>query len=260
MKTLDLETVVLKVGNHASIEEGMCVMEAVSFVAGEPWSDSPACACPVVATFLRSWNDALPDDDRQQLKRYIPLLVGSKSTLEIERRRSAMAMDWLVRVQTTAWLRLAKLDTEADALASLPEIVDAATLNAALPALHTSQKKAAAARAAAWAASGAAARDAAWAASGAASGAAARDAAWDATWDASGAAARAAARDAAWDAAWDASGAAARAAAWDAAGDAAGAAARAAAWDASRDALKKTKEELQVSAHELVERMLALKD
>ena len=67
------------------------------------------------------------------------------------------------------------------------------------------------ARAAAWAAAGAAAGAAAWAAAGAAAGAAARDAARAAA----GAAARAAAGAAAGAAARDAAGAAAGAAAWD---------------------------------------------
>ena len=66
----------------------------------------------------------------------------------------------------------------------------------------------AAARAAAWDAAGAAARDAADAAAGAAA------------WDAAGAAARDAADAAAWAAAWDAAWAAARDAAWAAAGQA----------------------------------------
>ena len=65
-------------------------------------------------------------------------------------------------------------------------------------------------------------------------------------WDA----ARDVARDAARDAAWAAAGAAARAAAWAAAGAAAGAA----AWDA----LKETRDQLQLSAVDLVKRMAAL--
>ena len=65
-----------------------------------------------------------------------------------------------------------------------------------------------------------------------------------------------AARAAAGDAAW--------AAAWAAAGDAAWAAARAAAWDAAwaaaEDVLTETRDQLQLSAVELVERMAALAD
>ena len=225
-----------------------CVMEAVSFVAGEPWSDHPQCASRVIGAYLRSWNDALPTEERQQLKRYIPRLVGSAGTAEQEERRSWMALDWLIRTHAPAWLRLAGLDPEATVLAGLDEITSAVTLGAATEALSTARQNAAAA----WVA----ARDAAWAAARAA----ARDAAWDAARDAARAVARAAARDAAWAATWDA----ARDAAWAVARDAAWAATRDAAWaatwdaarDAARDALRSTVEELQVSSHDLVDRML----
>ena len=55
---------VLLVGSHDEAQFGreMCVMEAVAFVAGEPHSDTPTCACPVISAFLRSWNDSIPDD------------------------------------------------------------------------------------------------------------------------------------------------------------------------------------------------------
>jgi hypothetical protein len=234
-------------GNHASIEEGACVMELVSWVAGEPWSDHPECVCPVIAAFLRAWNDGLPDGERDTLLRpLIPLVMNTRATTAIERRRALMAADWLVREHTPAWLRLAKLDAHADALAALPEITDMAQCPSLMPILEAARTDAAAAWAAAWAAAGDAARDAAWAAAWAA----ARDAAWAAAWaaarDAAWAAARAAARDAAWAAAraaaWAAAGDAARTAAGDAArtaaGDAAWAAARAAAWAAAGDAAR----------------------
>jgi len=67
-------------GGHESWEKGACVMEAVAYVAGEPFSDHPACASPVITSFLISWNDSLPDDQRQMLKPYIPRIVGTKTT------------------------------------------------------------------------------------------------------------------------------------------------------------------------------------
>jgi hypothetical protein len=45
-RELDLEGLVLLSGKHKE-NQGMCVMEAVAYVAGEPWSDNPACACPM---------------------------------------------------------------------------------------------------------------------------------------------------------------------------------------------------------------------
>ena len=227
----------------------MCAMEAVAYIAGEPWSDHPKCACPVISAFMRSWNDGLPDEERTALLLpLIPKLVGTRGSKALEQRRATMSADWLIRVHTVAWLRLAKLNKQADLLASLPEITDFAQCPSLMPALEAVRTDAAAAwhaaRVAAWHAARAAAWDAAW------------DAAWAAAWDAARAAAWDAARAAAWAAARDA----ARAAAWAAARDAAWAAAWAAARDAAWAALSKTKTELQQSALKLVERMIELKD
>jgi hypothetical protein len=226
-------------GQHDDVSKGACVMEAVAYVAGE-WTDHPGCACPVIGAFLRAWNDGLPDADRTRLLRdLIPRLVGTRSTPDVELRRSRMALDWYVREQTPAWLDMAPSCTEhAAALRALQELVDGTTVETALVVLDRARVVAAAARAAAWAAARAAARDAAWAA--------ARDAARAAAW--------AAARDSAWAAARDAAWAAAMDSAWAAARDAAWAAAMDAAWDSARA----TVERLQLSALGLVDRMIAV--
>ena len=67
----------LSKGAHKHEDEGACVMEAVAYVAGEPWTDRPACACPVISAFMRAWNDDLPTDaDRDRLLRpLIPRLA-----------------------------------------------------------------------------------------------------------------------------------------------------------------------------------------
>jgi hypothetical protein len=287
---------VLESGGHEPNDgKAMCAMEAAAYIAGEPWSDHPQCVCPVIAAFMRSWNDALPDAERTSLLLpLIPKTIGTAGSATLADRRATMANDWLIRVSMPAWLRLAGLTAHADALEALPEITDPTPPPAVVAALKAAQTDAAAARAAAWAAAGAAAwaaaRAAAWAAARAAAraaagdaawaaaGAAARDAAWaaagDAAWDAAGDAAWDAARDAAGDAAWDAARDAAWAAAWAAARDAAGDAAwdaardaaRAAAWDAAwaaaraaaTEKLSATKNALQISAVALVEGICAL--
>ena len=245
---LNLEELTLDSGSHQPGDGQMCVMEAAAFMAGEPWSDHPACVSPVIGAFLRSWNDTLPTADRNQLKRYLcnvhdgGVLGTAPASLELENRRSWLAVDWSVRVHTPAWLRLAGLDDQAETLEGLPEILNPTTAAAIKPALDAVRKDARAAWDAAWDAAG----DAAWAAAWAA----ARDAARDA--------ARAAARDAARAAAGAAAWAAARAAARDAARDAAGAAAWAAAGAAARERLAPTAHELRAEAHRLVDRMLAV--
>ena len=233
---LDIESIRLASGAHHAGNE-MCVMEAVAYVAGEPWSDHPECASPVIGRLLQSSNDALDDDTRQSLKPYISRLVGSRGSEDQETQRSWMAFDWLVRVHTPAWLDAAGLTEHADALRHLPTIDSPEVAAQSSPAIRAARN---------------AAGDAAWAAARDAAGAATRDAAWDAAWAAAGDATRDATRDAAWDAAW----AAARDAAGDAAEAAAWAAARNAAGAAARDALRPTVVQLQASAHDLVDRMI----
>jgi hypothetical protein len=276
-----LQGLSLKHGSH-SPDSTFCVMEAVAFVAGEKWSDAPECACPVISAFLRSWNDALPTDaDRDRLlKSLIPRLVNTRNK-KLETKRSLMAADWLVRVHTPAWLRLAGLIKQAESLEQLPEIISTKQAPSIRGPIEAVRDDASAARAAAGVAASDAARDAAWVAARAAAGVAAGDAAWVAAGVAAARAAAgvAAARAAAGVAAWAAAGVAARAAAraaagvaaraaagdaaWAAAGVAARAAARAAAWVAARAAarakLAPTVANLQESALQLVERMIEAK-
>jgi hypothetical protein len=192
-------------GSHDPPSNGLveaCVMEAVAYVAGEPFSDHPACASPIITSFLISWNDAMDDTDRQMLKPYISRLVGTRTTKADETARAWMLTDWLARECAPAWMRLAGLVAQAEALEALAPLSNAAKARKAQPALDEAGKDSAAARAAAWDAARAAAGAAAW------------DAAGAAAWDAAGPAAWAAAGPAAWAAAWAAAGPAAWAAAW----------------------------------------------
>ena len=152
----------LEGGSHQSPDEGVCLMEAVAWLAREPHSDEPKCTCPVLGAFGRGLNDCLDVERRQRLKPFIPELVGTASDGHAE-ARGFMAMDWIVRTYTPAWLRLARRDTEADGLQSLPEIADVATLRGAQEMLDAARQSVEASGAAAWNAAGAAARDAAWA-------------------------------------------------------------------------------------------------
>ncbi len=218
-----LDEIELRKGGHSSFDDGVCAMELVAWLAGEPHSDHPKCASPVLTRFVMSWNDALDDEGRQKLKPLLPRIVGTAGDGHDE-WRAWLATDWLVRVCTPAWLDLAGVKESSAALRALPPIVSTAAARESQPVVDEARERGVAAGDAAWDAAGVAAGDAAWVA--------ARAAAWDA------------ARDAAWDAARDA--------AWDAAGVAAGDA----AWDAARDALNPTKVELQASALVLFERMI----
>lgn len=52
---------------HLHPDDGACLMEFVSLLAGQPWSDSPSCTHPLLASLARIVNDALPDNRRTEL-------------------------------------------------------------------------------------------------------------------------------------------------------------------------------------------------
>ena len=218
-----LDTITLNEGQHRNFDEGHCAMEVVSWLAGEGFTDAPACASPVLRVFTISLNDQWNAEQRQRLVPLLPRMVGTADD-GLDETRSYLTLDGLIRTYTPAWLDLAGLTVEAQQLRDLSPIVDMVAAPAAGPVVRAARNRAAAAGAAAEAAAGAAA----WAAAGAAAG------------------------DAAGEAAWAAAGDAARAAAEAAAGAAARDAARAAAWAA----LRPTVESLQVSALDLLDRMI----
>jgi hypothetical protein len=78
-------------GFHGSPEEGLCALEAVSWMTGLPHSDRPACVCPVLASFLRAMNDHMPHDLRQRLIPFLPSLVGTRDPALAAPRATALA-------------------------------------------------------------------------------------------------------------------------------------------------------------------------
>lgn len=71
------QTVRLSSGPHASPDDGVCVMELASMLAGEPFSDRPRSVCRVVGALLRGVNDRVDDETRQRLYRYAAEAVGT---------------------------------------------------------------------------------------------------------------------------------------------------------------------------------------
>src|SRR3954469_98331 len=82
------QTVRLRRGKHASPEKGVCVMELASMLAGEPFSDRPQAVCPVIGAYLRSYNDVVDDERRQDLYRYASEAIGSAGSAALRRRRA----------------------------------------------------------------------------------------------------------------------------------------------------------------------------
>jgi hypothetical protein len=111
---------ILEKGKHSDPSDGMCLLEAVALMAGEPFTDHPACVSPVLAEFGRTLNDALPDDQRQLLAPLIPLLVGTVDA-EADERDGLRCAHWLVAHWLPAWLDLASgLEGHAAELRALP--------------------------------------------------------------------------------------------------------------------------------------------
>jgi hypothetical protein len=63
-------------GKHRSSRTGACFMELASLLAGERWSDHPACTHPLLAAVARHVNDHTSDAGRQRLADLIPSVIG----------------------------------------------------------------------------------------------------------------------------------------------------------------------------------------
>jgi hypothetical protein len=87
-------TVRLTAGGHSSPREGVCVVELASLIAQEEFSDRPNCVCPVIASFLRGWNDRAPYAERQRLAPYAERIVGSRRGPEVTRQRRDICLRW----------------------------------------------------------------------------------------------------------------------------------------------------------------------
>ena len=138
VRALDLDNLVLLKGCHKP-DSQFCVMEAVAYVAGEEWSDAPQCASRVIGAFMRRWNDSMNDEDRQLLKPYIPRLVGTAASPEVERRRAYMAADWASRTALPMLFRRNGWIEEAERLEQLQAIVSSETAQAATIALQNAR-------------------------------------------------------------------------------------------------------------------------
>ena len=132
----------IKHGAHGSFNKGACVMEMVAFAAGQPHSDQPPCVCPVIGTFLRSWNDGLPSDDARSelLKPLIPKVIETKATLEVELARVMLCIDWLCREFTPAWLEtVPSLTHHAETLRAFKPLQSWDDLDAILSPMRSAQ-------------------------------------------------------------------------------------------------------------------------
>lgn len=275
--SLDVGRLVLVRGSNTP-GSGFSTMEAVAFAAGEAWSERPRCASSTVTEWMIAWNDGLDDESRQELRRYIWRLVGSRGSPADERLRRWMAADWLVRWYAPGWLAAAGLRDLAAQLAGLAPLRCDRDVMASWSVVRNAANVARFERDRAWRSAAGIVPAHDWGTAGAVWGAIA-----DATWGAAGSAARAVVWSTAdragpgnagadvWDAVSDAAADAAGVIAWVAVRDAARAAVATSihgrlpdddvwtlAWQTACIALAPTGQSLQAAAHDLVDRMLAV--
>jgi hypothetical protein len=157
----------LKHGSHGEQFHGeCCLVEKSNRLAycvpifgkryGKPktFNDDHPSISRVVRAMAIGLNDMTWDSDDARttaLDRFAIAILGTKTTPADEQTRAWMATDWLVRTYTPAWLRLAGLTDEAQAIEGLARITDATLATVAMPPLTAAEAaaRAAAARAAA---------------------------------------------------------------------------------------------------------------
>jgi hypothetical protein len=106
MPPVTYQTIKLSKGKHASPEDGACVMELASMLAGERFGDHPDSVCPVIGSFLRTYNDFVDDERRQDLYAYAAQVVGSRAPSHVQWARAERLKAWATENLRRRWTRL----------------------------------------------------------------------------------------------------------------------------------------------------------
>ena len=69
-------------------------MELASMLADERFSDRPATVSPVIGAFLRTYNDGIDDQRRQDLYPLASLIVGTAGSRRVERERASRCLEF----------------------------------------------------------------------------------------------------------------------------------------------------------------------
>jgi len=94
MSPVSYQTIKLSKGKHTGPDDGACVMELASMLAGETFTDHPASVCPVIGSFLRAYNDSIDGQRRQALYEYASKVVGSRADTKTQQTRAARVAEW----------------------------------------------------------------------------------------------------------------------------------------------------------------------
>jgi hypothetical protein len=76
-------------------------MELASMLAGEPFSDRPRCVDPVIAGFLRTYNDGIDDRRRQDLYPLAAEVVGTRAVSSVQAERARLCLRWAAERYST---------------------------------------------------------------------------------------------------------------------------------------------------------------
>jgi hypothetical protein len=71
-----------------------------------PFTDHPRSVCPVIAAFLRNYNDWVDDRRRQDLYAYAAKVVGSRASPSVEQARTRRLMQWAAELELRRLKRL----------------------------------------------------------------------------------------------------------------------------------------------------------
>jgi hypothetical protein len=94
MSPVSYQTIKLSKGKHIGPEDGACVLELASMLAGEPFTDHPVSVCPVIGSFLRAYNDSIDETRRQTLYEYASRVVGSRGPQRVQQARAERLARW----------------------------------------------------------------------------------------------------------------------------------------------------------------------
>src|SRR4051794_39833887 len=90
------QTTRLSAGRHNTPDDGMCVAELASVLAAETFTDYPESVSRVIGAFVRTYNDRVDAERRQDLLPSAALIVGTRADAETDRRRAARCVAWAV--------------------------------------------------------------------------------------------------------------------------------------------------------------------
>lgn len=86
-----IEPLKLKRGPGKDFKNGLCFMEAVSWLDGGEATDKPDCACPLLGHYAIFINDMADDQQRQKLLPFAVDMAGTRSTDHHEKRMRFLA-------------------------------------------------------------------------------------------------------------------------------------------------------------------------